>query len=216
MCYKIISGFSDIPSSKILQFAFTRSRRAHQFQLGRCCSTNNILYNFWFRVVRVWNPLPADIVKCPLTYTVLLWKLLFAVRIHILLYVFPVRDFAVNKSTRHGWKDFPTWSECSTLSPLLLPHLNHLLSWLRHPSSPPQLPSRQKPYTIRVSNRSNSRISSVSICNGGWIFVLHLQRNGAQYNLKCLPILCAPISLSIEECAHLQRWMLLTRLAIYQ
>ena len=65
MCYKIVRGFSDITFETMFTFMGERSRRGgHRYQLARrSCTANVVLHSFSFRVVRVWNKLPADVVE---------------------------------------------------------------------------------------------------------------------------------------------------------
>ena len=65
MCYKVVRGFSDIAFETMFTFMSKRSRRGgHRYQLARrSCTANVVLHSFSFRVVRVWNKLPADVVE---------------------------------------------------------------------------------------------------------------------------------------------------------
>ena len=65
LCYKIVNGFSDIPFDNIFSFTKFRNRsRQHRFQLERALTTKTcVLRSFAFRVVQIWNNLPAKIVE---------------------------------------------------------------------------------------------------------------------------------------------------------
>lgn len=48
LCYKVVSGFSDIAISEIFHFASPRGRRAHQLQLARACCSKLFCTDFNF------------------------------------------------------------------------------------------------------------------------------------------------------------------------
>lgn len=57
LCYKIVSGSSDILLSEIFHFAPSRRLPAHHIRLAKkCCTTNNDLHSFQFRVLRLCFP----------------------------------------------------------------------------------------------------------------------------------------------------------------
>jgi len=63
LCYKIINGISDISFQQIFDWGPIQDRRSNNFQLARkACHKNLALHWFSFRVVRVWNKLPQEIV----------------------------------------------------------------------------------------------------------------------------------------------------------
>ncbi|MFH4975797.1 hypothetical protein AB6A40_002506 [Gnathostoma spinigerum] len=65
LCYKVVNGFSDIPFDTIFAFSTRASTsRSHNRKLMRKISKLNSVYNsFSFRVIRVWNLLPQNIVS---------------------------------------------------------------------------------------------------------------------------------------------------------
>ncbi|MFH4980885.1 hypothetical protein AB6A40_007594 [Gnathostoma spinigerum] len=65
LCYKIVNGISDIPFDAVFAFSTrTATSRSHSRELMRKNPKVNPVYNsFSFRVIRVWNLLPQNIVS---------------------------------------------------------------------------------------------------------------------------------------------------------
>lgn len=109
---KISIDFSDIPMSDIFQFASPHSRRAHWFQLARACCNTMLRTVSSFALIcfppkSLMHPLLqlkslSSHCCCPCALNVhychyILPKMLLTAHIHILLYVFPFRDFEISK-----------------------------------------------------------------------------------------------------------------------
>lgn len=72
LCNKIINRFSVIYFDSLFALPRHRNQRGYRFQLAcKTFSLNNVLYNFRYRVMRVWNCFPENVAEA---FTVLLYK----------------------------------------------------------------------------------------------------------------------------------------------